>query len=256
MKIWTLMENTACDPIYRAEHGLSFYIETKQKKILFDAGQSSAFVENAKILGVDLSGVDFAVLSHGHYDHGGGLKTFLEINDHAPVYVSKHAFGGHYNAKETYIGLEPSLQENERIVAVDRELHLAEGITLLSNAEKPECTFSMLRKEGDRMVPEDFRHEQYLLVEEDGKRVLFSGCSHKGIRSIVKWIQCDVLVGGFHFMKMDPEGQEVRQAARELLQHDTRYYTGHCTGIAQYQTMKAIMTERLEYLPAGSFLEI
>ena len=256
MKIWTLIENTACDSAYQAEHGLSYYIETKQRKILFDAGQSAAFAENAENLGIDLTKVDFAVLSHGHYDHGGGLKTFLERNLQAPVYASRYAFGDHYNANEKYIGLDKTIQQNERILPVGQQLQLAEGITLLSNAEKPESTFSMLRREDDVMLPEDFRHEQYLLIEEDGKRVLFSGCSHKGIRSIVKWIPCDVLVGGFHYMKMDPEGQEIRQAAKELMQYDTRYYTGHCTGIAQYETMKKIMGDKLEYLSAGSFLEI
>ena len=98
MIIRILTENTTACPELTAEHGLSLYIEANGLRILFDAGQSDAFAENAQRLGVDLSGVDLAVLSHGHYDHGGGLMRFLELNDHAPVYVSSHAFGGHYNA--------------------------------------------------------------------------------------------------------------------------------------------------------------
>jgi metal-dependent hydrolase (beta-lactamase superfamily II) len=80
MKLVTLMENSSCREDLCCEHGLSLYLETLGKKILFDAGQSAAFAENAAVLKVDLEAVDFAVLSHGHYDHSGGLERFLQIN--------------------------------------------------------------------------------------------------------------------------------------------------------------------------------
>ena len=88
MKLWTLMENTTCDANLVCEHGLSLYIEANGQRILFDAGQTGAFADNAQNMGVDLSQVDLCILSHGHYDHGGGIKRFLEVNDHAKVYVS------------------------------------------------------------------------------------------------------------------------------------------------------------------------
>ena len=136
MKIVTLMENTACCSGFLAEHGLSLYIETGNRKILFDAGQSAAFANNAEILGVDLRKVDFAVLSHGHYDHSGGLERFLEINPIAPVYVSSHAFEAHYAGDGRYIGVDTSLRNSARIRYVAEETVLAEGITLhrLENA--------------------------------------------------------------------------------------------------------------------------
>ena len=82
MKVTVLIENTACREDLAAEHGLSLLIETSTSTILFDAGQTGAFADNAKKLGIDLNTVDFCILSHGHYDHGGGLKRFLEENDH------------------------------------------------------------------------------------------------------------------------------------------------------------------------------
>lgn len=260
MKIRTLMENTACCEGFRSEHGLSLYLEVNGKKILFDAGQSDAFLENAQRLGIDLGEVDFAVLSHGHYDHGGGLAAFLERNEKAPVYVSQYAFGEHYNANDRYIGLDPALQQSGRLVKVSGEKELAEGIRLLSCEDRP-CRIPVnpsglqIRKDGI-LQPEDFRHEQYLLIEEAGKRILISGCSHRGIVNIREWIPCDVLIGGFHFMKMDPHGEEIRQAARELLTGNTCYYTGHCTGAEQYAVMKAMMGERLHCLSAGTVLEL
>lgn len=260
MKIWTLMENTACGAPFRAEHGLSLYLETGGRKILFDAGQSDAYLQNARHLGIDLREVDFAVLSHGHYDHGGGLGSFLEYNDHAPVYVSRYAFGEHYNADDRYIGLDPMLKESCRLVPVFGEKKLADGITLLScqdwKCRIPVNPSGLQRREEGVLKPEDFRHEQYLLVEEGEKRILISGCSHRGIVNICSWIPCDILIGGFHFMKMDPYGEEIRQASRELLAGNTRYYTGHCTGAEQYEAMKTIMGDRLQYLSAGTVLEL
>ena len=97
MKLITLLENTAAEPGLKEAHGLSLYLETPRHKLLFDMGPNGDFLENAGTLGVDLGAVDLAILSHGHYDHGGGLKKFLEVNDHAPVYLSNLAFGRYCN---------------------------------------------------------------------------------------------------------------------------------------------------------------
>ena len=77
MIIKTLVENTSLSKDFGSEHGLSLYIETKDSKILFDVGASELFLENAKKLNVDISNVDYLIISHGHYDHGGGLRGFL-----------------------------------------------------------------------------------------------------------------------------------------------------------------------------------
>ena len=96
MKIISLLENTSERDDVKTEHGLSLYIETNGHRILFDMGQTDLFYENASTLGVDLSLVDLAVLSHGHYDHGGGLRKFLEVNSTAPIYLRKEAFLPYY----------------------------------------------------------------------------------------------------------------------------------------------------------------
>jgi len=262
MKIWTLIENTCGRDDLTAEHGLSLYVETGAHKILFDAGQSSVFAENAARMGIDLAQVDIAILSHGHYDHGGGLGRFLEINKTAPVYVSRHAFGRHYNAADKYIGLDDSLRVCDRLVFVDDVLALDENLVLYScNAhtrafETP--TYGLNRLENGVHTPEDFRHEQYLLIREGEKHVLLSGCSHKGILNIVNWFEPDVLVGGFHFMKLDAEqdAEILENAAQTLLRYRTRYYTGHCTGQAQYERLREIMGDQVSRLSTGVIAEI
>ena len=133
MRITTLVENTSV-PGLPVEHGLSLFIETKQHTILFDSGQGTLFSENAERLGKDLTKVDLMVLSHGHYDHGGGLRTFLECNDHAPVYMSRYAFESHWNGTAKYIGLDETLAPNDRFVCTDGTLVLDEELTLCSPA--------------------------------------------------------------------------------------------------------------------------
>ena len=110
MKITALLENTTHRTDMKTEHGLSLYIESENLNILFDMGQSANFAENAQKLGIDLSKADIAILSHGHYDHGGGLSEFLKSNDHAPVFIHRDAFLPHYNGTEKYIGLDSSLE--------------------------------------------------------------------------------------------------------------------------------------------------
>jgi 7,8-dihydropterin-6-yl-methyl-4-(beta-D-ribofuranosyl)aminobenzene 5'-phosphate synthase len=258
MRVVSLLENTAAMPGIGVEHGLSLYVEWRGVKLLFDMGQSGLFAQNAEALGVDLSAVDAAVLSHGHYDHGGGLSTFLALNDHAPVYVHADAFLPHYNGTEKYIGLDPTLRDHPRLVFTRQTLSIFEGATLHAGGD-----FSRLRgseasglteRVGNRFVPEDFRHEQYLLLEENGRRVLLSGCSHRGILDIARQFLPDVLIGGFHFSKRPLNG-ELREAAESLGSLPITYYTCHCTGVAQFEFMRRYMP-RLFYLAGGDSVEL
>ena len=89
MRIVSLIDNISERNDIASEHGLSFYIETANHKILFDLGASTLFSKNAKTLGIDLALVDTVIISHGHYDHGGGLKHFMTINQKAKIYIKK-----------------------------------------------------------------------------------------------------------------------------------------------------------------------
>lgn len=257
MKITALVENTSAVGL-PSEHGLSLFVETAGRRFLFDMGQSDLFARNADALGIDLGTVDFAVLSHGHYDHGGGLRTFLARNGHAPVYMSRYAFEPHYNGTEKYIGLDQDFKASDRVIFVDEERKIADGITVYACHDAPKvmdfgaCGLNMIQ--GGKMLADDFRHEQYLLAEENGKRILFSGCSHRGILNIEGWFRPDVLIGGFHFSKL-PLDDTLAGYARALDAWPTAYYTGHCTGVEQYRFMKARMKD-LHYLSAGESIEI
>ena len=270
MRVTMLLDNISSSPALIAEHGLSLFIETAKHRILFDTGKTDAFARNAEALGIDLAAVDMAVISHGHYDHTGGLVRFLELNDHAPVYVQREAFG-HFEAESArYIGILPAvataLRESGRLVLTGDTTELGDGLSLHScNAEErsfPSQSGGLFMMQGGQPVQDEFRHEQYLSIREhgdSGKHVLISGCSHKGIQNIVQWFQPDVLIGGFHFMNvaLDGEGTKILDSAAETLNaYNVDYYTCHCTGKAQFDWMKKLMGKRLHYLAGGMSAEL
>lgn len=263
MRIHCLIENTSTQPELESEHGLSLLIETGGIRILFDTGASPAFAHNAERMGIDLSTVDMAVISHGHYDHGGGIARFLELNSRAPVWVNQHTFAPHFNITGKDIGLPPGLAEHPRILPVcDAVTHLAPGISLHSSTVLPttypaENTGMTTLLENSR-VPDDFRHEQYLLIDESGQKILFSGCSHCGILNIATHFQADILIGGFHFMKLPPDTapRHLEFIANLLLSLPTRYYTGHCTGEMAYNILKSRMQDRIHPISTGSRLSL
>jgi 7,8-dihydropterin-6-yl-methyl-4-(beta-D-ribofuranosyl)aminobenzene 5'-phosphate synthase len=226
-------------------------------------GQTNLFLENAKNLNINLEKVDFAVLSHGHYDHGGGLSRFMQINDKAPVYVNRNAFQPHYNGTGKFIGLEYDGLDVSRIRFVDDEHKIAEGISLCTcNGKRAVAevdSFGQTVEEKGLLQPDHYRHEQYLVINENGRKFCFSGCSHKGILNIIHWLQPDVLFGGFHFMKVPVTGEGMKllkDSAKALLSGETRYYTGHCTGLEQYEVMKTVMGDRLQLLSCGVEIEL
>ena len=258
MKITVLTENTTKNENLIAEHGLSLFIETEKHKILFDMGQTDAFALNAEKLGIDLKAADIAVLSHGHYDHGGGIRKFLEINKNAKVYLNENAFGNHYNGSEKYIGLDKNLQGEKRLAFVEDELVIDDELSLHSCNSLPRKYTTNpyglgIEREGV-IQPDGFLHEQYLMINENGRRVLFSGCSHKGVLNIAGWFSPDVFVGGFHLSKLSLNNGDknvLGETAEILLKNNTKYYTAHCTGVEQYDYLKRIMGGRLEYISTG-----
>ena len=258
MRVTVLAENTSASPHLPAEHGLSLWLETADLRILFDMGQSDLFAQNAERLGIDLASADLAVLSHGHYDHAGGLRRFLALNDHAPVYVSRHAFGRFRNASGRYIGMDPALQGHPRLILTDEETTLGEGLLLrhCNSLPRPQSlgAFGLTAEQNGVLAEDPFLHEQYLLIREGARRILVSGCSHKGIFDILSWFQPHVFIGGLHLSKLEP-GRELDPIAHKLAQQPTLFYTCHCTGTEQYKYMKGTVP-RMEYLSTGDTIWI
>ena len=287
MKITVLTENTISKnaeisklPL-QEEHGLSLFIQTQNKNILFDMGQTNLFAKNASLLGINLQTVDFAILSHGHYDHGGlssplpatlkneyfGIEAFAHINQKAPIFINSNAFSQNYNASKKYIGLNQELLQSkiaERFIFVQDEKEITQNIKLFScNSYKKSVAtnaFGLMQLQNGTFVPDNFNHEHYLLIQENDKKILISGCSHKGILNIVEWFKPDFLIGGFHFKSLDVENPcqklELESYAKKLASYNTKYFTCHCTGTQQFEILKSIMKEKVEYISTGDSINI
>ena len=138
MRIVTLVENTCGHEDCIAEHGLSIYIETENHKLLLDTGQTDAVVKNAEVLGIDLSAVDTVVLSHGHYDHSGGILPFAEENPEARIIMQKSAAEPHYNG-ERYIGIDTDILKLPNIQLIDGDMELDDELFLFSGITGRRC---------------------------------------------------------------------------------------------------------------------
>lgn len=274
MIVKSLVENTSISGELGSEHGLSLYIETGDHKLLFDVGASELFLKNAERLGVDIADVDFLVISHGHYDHGGGLKTFLNENTKAEVFVHNLAFQKYYAERQgnrlEYIGLEGVLKKNRRLVLTSDRFFISKGIQLFSNVLQrealPRANKGLMMEQNGEMVKDVFAHEQNLIIEEDGSNLLVTGCAHNGIVNIIKHFHDikgfmpDIVIGGFHLSSRSPDAGESDEAidniSRVLMDTKAKYYTCHCTGMEPYKMLRSTMTDNIDYLSSGSAIEI
>ena len=138
MKIVTLVENSCGNENCIAEHGLSIYIETDNHKLLLDTGQTDAVVKNAKVLGIDLTAVDTVILSHGHYDHSGGILPFSKLNRTAQLIMQRSAAEPHYNG-ERYIGIDTDILKLPNIQLIDGDMELDDELFLFSGITGRRC---------------------------------------------------------------------------------------------------------------------
>ncbi|MDY4482397.1 MBL fold metallo-hydrolase [Butyricicoccus porcorum] len=266
MKLISLLENTSHAPEIQSRHGLSLYLETAAHRIVFDFGPDDTFLHNAAELGVDIAAADLAFLSHGHYDHGGGLPAFLQVNDHAPIYLHKNAFIPHWSSATRYIGLEQSLKTSPRLHYTDGVTHLGDGLTLISGAPghrflASSCAGLQMEQADGSRLPDDFSHEQSLIVEEGDICLLVAGCAHTGILNIMEQAQqvagrpMTHVVSGFHLCQPsrgihEPE-ETVCAIADELRRTPARYFTCHCTGMPSYEILRRELGAQVSYLSGG-----
>ena len=217
MKITVLTENSASKSKslnLKAENGLSLFIELDERKILFDTGQSDIFLHNAMEMGIDLSQVDYLVITNGQFDHVGGMKHFQNINKNAKVFLHINAAKKYYNRIFSfipyYVGLDQKIiAQNSRIYFIDEDTQIEDKMILLEGFTEvfpqPESNKTLFEKIENRFIADKFNHELAMLLIENDEIVLFSGCSHSGIINIIdevrllsKNMRIKATFGGIH----------------------------------------------------------
>ena len=273
VKIIVLLENTKKSSNLKCKHGLSVYAETEAHKILFDTGPNGSFLKNAETLGVDVSDIDVAVISHGHVDHCGGLKYFLQKNKKAKIYIRPQAVEKHYVKVlgiPFYAGIDRSLLSSDRFVFTD-DAHAIDGELMLFSSVKgefplPKSDNNLYTKRNGKMTADDFCHEQNLVITSGNSRILLCACAHAGIVNIVRRAEELVgsdptaVVGGMHLYEPTKRRYEsdeyIDGVADALAKIKSSYYTCHCTGEKAYERMKVCLGSRLAYLRTGTEIRV
>jgi len=257
---WTVLsDNRSSNPALETEHGLSILLTTDQHKILLDTGASDVFIQNAELLSIDLRDVDYVFISHGHSDHAGGLRYFLEHHQKAQVIVSPDAMSGKFFSKRGNlhsITTEWPEMDNDRLISIDQTCEVADGIHVIAhiphNYPMPKGNQNLFVQDADgTYIHDDFRHELALFV--DG--LLFTGCAHSGLENILSACPWPVhtVVGGFHLLDGQETDEELAALAQRLQAKysETLFYTSHCTGDHVFEVMKDVMGEQLQAFKCG-----
>ena len=265
VKMTVLIDNVASEPLL-SEWGLSILISADDRKILLDTGASHLFAQNAESLGLDLADVEAGVLSHAHYDHADGLDTFFTRNRKAPFLVREGACDNCYGVKDgemRYNGIRSGILTEfaDRIQYVNGIHEIADGIWLIPHRKADYSPIAQRNElytmRGGELFPDDFAHEQSLVIETEKGLVVFNSCSHTGMTNILADVRetlgrddVRAYVGGLHLYKMTDE--ELTDLRREISQTAVEHIlTGHCTGDHAFQFLKMELGDRIEQFSSG-----
>ena len=272
MKATVLIDNITKNELL-AEWGLAFYIEYGDKNILLDTGASDLFLENAALLGLDLTKIDFGALSHAHSDHSDGMAGFFSANKTAPFYLRDTAYKEYYDDREnpdggyTYAGIRRDILTDfaDRIVYVSGDFEICPGVYLIPH--KTPGLEEIGRRSGMFVLADGeyhfdrYDHEQSLVFDTEKGLVIFNSCSHGGADNIINEIKATfpgknirAIVGGFHLYNTPADevrafAQRVKDTGIELV------VTGHCTGEESFAVLKEVLGDTAVQFCSGLVIE-
>jgi 7,8-dihydropterin-6-yl-methyl-4-(beta-D-ribofuranosyl)aminobenzene 5'-phosphate synthase len=275
IKVSVLLENTSTvDPVLEGEHGLSLLIEENGKKLLFDLGATCLYKKNAIKMGLSLENTNQVIISHGHYDHGGGLIDYLSDHPEGEIFMKRQALGGFFVKRSRqnfeYIGLPGEILTDSRLCFVDQAYHINNRMMLFSDVSGRElfspANQNLFVETASGLLKDDFSHEQHLLIKDGEKIILVAGCAHCGMINVLNHLQSVYhmipthVIGGFHLKGLDfnkPENNSLIEAlGKALKQKNIQYYTGHCTGQEAYERLKNILGDQLLPISTGMQMKI
>ncbi len=271
MRISVLINNCVHRPGLKAEHGLSLWLEEGGRYYLFDTGASGLVVDNAAVLGISLEKAEAIILSHGHYDHTGGLHRVLDrIN--RPITVFAHPGiwqkKGYLGEKIRDIGL-PFKKEELNLAKFDystQPKRIAPNMWLTGEipreTEFEEVEPSLVQLVDGNWVPDPILDDQALIIDTAQGIIVITGCAHSGIINTINYAlhiantkKLYAVIGGFHLWHASQRQLELTISALKEL--DPAYIiTGHCTGLNAAAVLKASFKEKCIFLDVGLTLRL
>lgn len=267
MKIVILTENRNCNNNCINEDGLSIYIETNGNKLLLDSGITDAFLKNAKTLGINLDEVNTIVLSHGHWDHGNGLKY---LNTKKTLILHPECYTERYSLKRNmaYAGINESreeLSEKFELIETQKPYKIFENVWFLGQIDRK---FEVPTKNLPTVLREEKTDYLYddcggIVVKTENGIVVFSSCSHSGIDNIIEQAKIITgenrvlaVIGGFHLKEINSYTDQIIQYFKNNKVQTA--YMGHCTSdeVIEYFKEQLRGTTQIEKLFAGAEFEI
>jgi len=272
IQIKILIENTVFQPDVCAEHGLAIYLKTRDHTLLFDAGQTEGFLRNSSVFGTPLEEIEKIIISHGHYDHCGGLLPLLEKNTRAEVYCKEEAlipkFSDTYQEKrQINLPLIHAYKKHPSRFCFVKENHeLFPGVWIISHIiqktkfENDDAKLYCLSE--NQFIKDPFDDEIFLLIEDDNQLHLITGCSHRGIINMIHTAtmlfpgkSIKSVTGGFHLRNKDE--QRIQLVAKYLNESQIEQINVcHCTGIEEYLVIKKIFRGKTSYLSTGMLVKL
>ncbi len=266
-----IVNNVSDCPGLLSEHGLSMYIRAEHLRIIFDAGQEfSVFENNARKLGIDMPSINTVVLSHGHYDHTGGVSGVLSACGEVDLYAHPGIWSTRYSVREERIksnGISLDSYTAIKNIPEDR-LHLSEenvklsdrvGITgFIPRINSYEDTGGPFYFDKDGEDPDPISDDQALWIQTEKGIVVCAGCSHSGIINTLRYVQkvsgCEkihALIGGLHLVNASEERIEKTIAALDEFRLDM-IVPCHCTGAAATERIRNHFKERAQVGASGA----
>lgn len=257
---------------FHGEHGLSLYMETADMKLLLDTGQTDAFIANAEALGIDLTSLDAVVLSHGHYDHGGGLKVLYDkLSPLPPPLFAGRGFDTPRRARDgdslKDIGLPSAIvpEHSPAPILIDTFEKVGTNTYILPPVERIDGTeafarFRVIKGASEKL--DNFDDELSLVFDEKDGIVIVTGCAHRGILNIANAAirafpgkPIKALVGGFHLI--DASDKELAEIAKTIALLDPEaVFCAHCTGLRGFSALLNILPGRVAWLSCGMSISI
>lgn len=279
MKITTLIENNSKRELLAPQYGLSLFLETRHGCIVADTGQDGASLENFRTLGLDANAINAIFISHNHYDHLGGLQSYIDATSAKgpPVYLSADTraplVSKRFLHRRRPVSCGVLIEKNaDRITPVSNMTEILPAVYACRvKAPDPDffCKDRKLRMVGEdgRLIPDDFSHEIYLAVIEESAIKIVSPCSHNGVVNIIAdaisrfELPVTAFVGGMHMRgrkstSLNCPISYIKAVADRLAHNDCTFYTCHCTGHKAYRLLKDRLAERIHYFGTGDVFTV